>query len=462
VRIYSKSGEVEYSTVPSEVGHVVDMEAAACSACHVSGSLREVVPTEELARRFVTDSGEPVVGFIRPILNAPRCSDAACHAHPASQRVLGVLDLQLSLAQTEADLAGTQRQMVVDAGLVILFAALVGWLFIHLVVRRPVRRLIAGARRIGRLDLDVSLEEDAAGELGDLSRTFNAMARQLKRARDENEQWAASLEAKVEAKAGELQRAQVHLLHTEKLASLGKLSAVIAHEINNPLSGVLTYARLVRRRLESPDKPLTDADRARLCEHLQMIEGETRRCGDTVKNLLLFSKRRAEGLCPARVTEVIERSIRLVRHRLEIGGVEIEESLDVASDRIVCNVDELQQVVVALVVNAAEAMAEGGKLRVALSEPDPNHLALTVSDTGPGIAPEVLPHIFEPFFTTKADTSGVGLGLAVVHGIVKSHDGSIDVQSTPDGTTFRIVLPREPHHADLHREPAPNTAEAQT
>jgi len=290
----------------------------------------------------------------------------------------------------------------------------------------------------------VLLDERAAGELGELSRGFNAMARQLECALDENQQWAASLEAKVEAKAAELQRAQVHLIHTEKLASLGKLSAVIAHEINNPLAGVLTYARLVSRRLGNLEKPLVDADRLRLVEHLGMVETETRRCGETVKNLLLFSKHKAEGLCPTHVVEVVERALRLVRHRLDMGGIALESTLVVADDLIVCNVDQLQQVVVALIVNAAEAMNDGGRLTVTLSEPDPDHLRLTIADTGPGIPDDVLPHIFEPFFTTKSETSGVGLGLAVVHGIVESHQGRIDIVSSPDGTAFHTLWPRRP------------------
>lgn len=441
-RIYNKAGEIVFSTDVGEVGRSVELEADACSACHTSGTLREVVPTEQLARRFEGADGHRVIGFIRPILNEPGCSAAACHEHPASQRVLGVLDLQLSLEQTDEDMAKAGWEMGLDAALVTLFAALAAWLFIMLMVRRPVRRLTEGAKRIGQLEPDVALDVKAAGEIGELSRTFNQMARQLDQAREENEQWAASLEAKVEAKAAELQRAQVHLIHTEKLASIGKLSAVIAHEINNPLSSVLTYARLVSRRLGNPDRPITDEDRARLCEHLETIQRETRRCGETVKNLLIFSKRKADGLCPTHVVEVVDRAVRLVRHRLEIGGIRISQRLDVESDVIVCNIDQLQQVFVALLVNAAEAMEDGGRLEVALEEPDPEHLTLIVKDSGPGIPEDVLPHIFEPFFTTKSETSGVGLGLAVVHGIVESHGGTTTIETSPDGTAFRVTLPR--------------------
>ena len=442
--IYNKAGDIVYSTEPGSIGRTVDIDADACSSCHLSGQLAEVVRTDELARRFENADGSRVIGFIRPILNEPSCSTAACHEHPADQRVLGVLDLQLSLAQTDEDLAGTRWEMVRDGALVTLFTGAGAWLFIMLVVRRPVRRLIEGVRRVGRLERDVVLDARAAGELGELSRGFNTMARQLERAIDENQQWASSLEAKVEAKAAELQRAQVHLIHTEKLASLGKLSAVIAHEINNPLAGVMTYARLVSRRLGNPDKPLTDADRAKLIEHLNTIEHETRRAGDTVKNLLLFARHKPEGLCPTHAVEVIDRAVRLVRHRLEIGGIALETSLAVADDTLVCNVDQLQQVVVALIVNAAEAMGDGGRLAVRLSEPDPDHLVLTVADTGPGIPEDVLAHIFEPFFTTKSETSGVGLGLAVVHGIVESHQGRIDVHTSPDGTRFDVTWPRRP------------------
>jgi two-component system NtrC family sensor kinase len=282
-------------------------------------------------------------------------------------------------------------------------------------------------------------------EIGELARSFERMAGELRRAQEENLEWAQSLETKVREKTRELERAQAHLIHVEKMASLGKLSAVIAHEINNPLASVMTYARLVSRRL-GKETPLDPEARQRLQEHLSMIESETRRCGDIVKNMLIFAKKTPMGLREVDLREVIDRASRLVQHGLEIQQVEFRRELPEIDYRVVCSADQIQQMLVALMVNATEAMeTDGGVLTLSVRTRDPYLVEIAVSDTGTGIPEEIRGQIFEPFFTTKDGTRGVGLGLAVVHGIVESHGGTIDVDSVPGrGTTFRVTLPRRP------------------
>jgi two-component system NtrC family sensor kinase len=455
IRIYNKSGEVVVSSHPDEVGHTVDTEAEACSTCHVEGDLRDVVPNAELARRFRAADGHRVIGFISPITNEPACSsEASCHAHPPDQRILGVLDLQLSLAQDDADLENSRFEMIRDGAMISLVTLIGVWLFISFVVRRPVRKLTASAHRMAKLDLDVEIDVHSSDEIGELARSFEHMAGELRKAQKENEEWARSLEVKVEEKALELQRAQAHLIRSEKMASLGRLSAIIAHEINNPLSGVLTYARLIARRLEG-DEPIEPEQRQRLERHIEMIEREVKRCGDTVKNLLLFSRQKPEGFSSVGLRSLLERAVRLVQHRLEIGEIEVVKALGhlIAEDddQVQCNADQVQQMMVALLVNAAEAMLDGGRLTVGL-EPGEDEVRFWVSDTGPGIPIDVRERMFEPFFTTKEDGSGVGLGLAVVHGIVERHKGRIKVDTSRQGTTFTIILPRRPD--ELQGSPA--------
>jgi len=446
VRIYNKRGDVVHSTDKAEIGRRVDEEAEACAACHVGGDLHEVVPQGKRARSFRGTTGERVLGVITPIRNELACATGGCHPSPSEQRILGVLDVQLSLAEEDAILEESRGSMLTGGVAVAALTALAAGLFIVFMVRRPVKKLIRGTKAVAQMELDVKFGHNPGGEVGELIENFEHMAKALKRAHDENAAWAATLEKKVEEKTRELRRAQAHLVHIEKMASLGKLSAIVAHEINNPLTGVLTYARLVARKVGRLEG-ISDDDRGRLLEHLSVMDAETRRCGDIVKNMLLFARRKAEGLAETELRGVVARAVRLVQHALEMHQVTLVQELGEGDDKVVCNGDQIQQMLVALLVNASEAMPEGGTLTVGL-EAAADAVTLTVADTGVGIPEELQQRIFEPFFTTKEADSGVGLGLAVVHGIVQSHGASITVQSRPgEGTCFRIVLARRgPSH----------------
>jgi two-component system NtrC family sensor kinase len=231
----------------------------------------------------------------------------------------------------------------------------------------------------------------------------------------------------------------------EKMSSLGKLSATVAHELNNPIGGMLTYARLVRRELA--EQPMDDGIREELTRYLSWIEMECSRCGAIVQNLLLFSRRTGAAMSPIDLNEVAERSLMLVRHHLEIKGIELHSEPLSGNCRIVADAGQLQQALVALLVNALEAMngleAGEGKLTLRLCGSD-DEVQIDVGDTGAGISAEVLPRIFEPFFSTKETERGVGLGLAVVYGIVQRHGGQIEVESQiGQGTVFHLRLPRE-------------------
>ena len=243
-------------------------------------------------------------------------------------------------------------------------------------------------------------------------------------------------------KTEELSRAQRQVIHMEKMASLGKLAATVAHELNNPLAGILNYARLVERSLAEGDGGLEE--REEMARSLSVIQQESRRCGEIVRNLLAFSRRSGAELARHHLHAVVERALLIVRHLLEMSRIEVVTDLAAGDDELVCDADQLQQALVALLVNAAEAMPEGGTLTVATREAD-GRLELAVTDTGVGIPPESLPHIFEPFFSSKKETSGAGLGLAVVYGIVRRHGAEIEVDSAVGrGTTFRLLLPRRP------------------
>lgn len=451
VRIYDKHGEIFLSGQPEEVGtRPWDLAAEPCRACHDAEGRRSpkdlgITPSPSRILR-----GEGTLRHLSVIENEPGCTGAACHAHDPSQRVLGVLEVEMSLATVGEALRTTRWQLLGAAAALMGIIAVVSSVSIHRGVLQPVARLRRGTLRIAGGDLDTRIDVAGRHELAQLAHTFNRMAEDLAAARAEAEEWSRKLEEKVLEKTEDLRRTQRQVLHMERMASLGKLSATVAHELNNPLSGVLMYARLVARELGS--QPLEPAIREELQRYLELIQREILRCGTIVKNLLLFSRRGGAELAPADLDEVVDRALQLVRHHLQMHDVRlIHEPLDGSAEdsRIVADAGQLQQALVALFVNAVEAMSgpheDGGELTVRLRA-EGDKVVIEVGDSGVGIPPEALPHIFEPFFSTKDEESGVGLGLAVVYGIVERHGGTIEVDSEPRrGTTFRLRLPRRPN-----------------
>jgi two-component system NtrC family sensor kinase len=223
------------------------------------------------------------------------------------------------------------------------------------------------------------------------------------------------------------------------MASVGKLAATVAHEINNPLFGILTYARLVLRQLLKAEVPGRDE----MAEHLQIIERESKRCGDLVKSLLTFSRQAPSIREPTDLNTVVHRAVLLVQHKMALQNIELVETLGADLPPVMCDANQVQQVVLVLMMNASEAMPKGGRLEVStVLDAESDHGMFRVKDTGCGIPEDVLPRIFDPFFTTKEDQNRTGLGLAVANNIVQQHAGDIAVDSSPGvGTEFRVSLP---------------------
>jgi two-component system, NtrC family, sensor kinase len=444
IRIFNREGHISFSTDPSEVGTFVDKKGEACYACHAQAQPLTRLHRPDRLRIYKAPDGTRVLGLIRPIENEPDCSNAACHAHAPGNQVLGVLDTNLSLAAADQVAARGQRESAVYTLASIILLSLISAGLIRATVHNPVRRLTEGTRHVAEGELNYSLPVSSGDELGSLAASFNRMTEQLKKAREENQQWTRTLEARVREKTGELERAYHRLVQSEKMASLGKLAAVVAHEINNPLAGILTYSKLVSRLV---DKGLEDERRrAEAKSDLQQIEGESKRCGAIVKNLLTFA--RQAPLVPQEndLGGIVQRCLLLVGHQCELQQVEVESQIEPKLPSIHCDSAQIQQVLLALLMNAVEAMPHGGRLKVeAAYNAERREVQIVVSDDGMGIPEEVLPHIFEPFFTTKAEGKGVGLGLAVAFGIVHQHGGKIAVSSTPQkGTTFTVTLPEKP------------------
>lgn len=449
IRIYNKNGDVVFASVLTDIHSKVDMDAEACVSCHAGRGLAQAQPPQGiLSRILVKHNGERVLGLITPIRNEQQCANAACHAHPLTKTVLGVLDVKMSLAQIDQQMHEARMQLLLFSVIATLVVAAVSGLLIWWGIRRPVQRLVGGMEMVSSGNLSYRLDASSDDEFGLLARTFNTMSEELERARRELTAWSETLEQKVQEKTADLERAHRHLLRVEKMASLGNLASSVAHELNNPLEGILTFARLLIRRLQKSS--LRQEDIRTYCNELQLVADEAQRCGTIVKNLLVFARQSTVALQTVALASIIDRCILLMAHHARMNGVSLVSNA-IADDVIECDPNQIQQAVLALIGNAVEAVAAnvrgGGKgtVEIAIEQPpERDMIALRVSDNGIGMTDDVKAHIFEPFFTTKSEGKGVGLGLSIVFGIIQRHHGRIEVESQPGrGATFIITLPRK-------------------
>jgi two-component system NtrC family sensor kinase len=388
-------------------------------------------------------TGSRSLSIITPIPNEKSCSEASCHAHPVSEKILGVLEVEVKLDAVDAELASLQQVVLLRAAveLAILCALII--VFTRRFVRRPIHQLIASTHEISNMNLDAPIQVGkGSAEVADLARSFDAMRVRLKEAVGEINEFTQKLETKVEERTKELQIAHQKLVQSDRMASLGQLSASVAHEINNPVAGILNLSMLLQRILKEDGVP---AERlADFRRYLGQITNETSRVGRIVSDLLAFSRRPAPHRSEADLNGVIQNTLSLISHKLKLNNVEVRLELDGKLPHVQCDRSQIQQAVLNLVLNASEAMQgrEAPVLVVSTGRGAGATVWFRVSDNGEGMQPATLKKIFDPFFTTKPEGKGVGLGLAVTYGIVHAHSGEIEVKSEPgQGTAFTVTLP---------------------
>jgi two-component system NtrC family sensor kinase len=448
IRIYNKRGEIIFSTDSTELHTRVEMQADACNVCHALGPPHVTHRLQD--KRMVNElNGHRVLTVIDPIMNEPGCSTAACHAHSQQETVLGVLDVRMSLAEIDDSLRKSRRGMISYAVVFALGVAVFSGTFIFYVVRRRIKSLIVGTKELAAGNLDYRISVSGNDEISLLKQSFNKMTEDLQKARAEITEWSNTLAEKVESKTKELEKARDHIVRMEKLASLGKLSASIAHEINNPLAGTMNYIVLALRILANDN--FTPENIQSLNDYLLQTKNEINRCGQIVRNMLIFANQSGGHFAYHHLHSLIESSLMFVSHHPEQKQIEIIKKFNCADDRLYCDAIQIRQVVVALCANAIEAIdKQPGLVTIETkSSDDRSSVLLIVRDNGKGIAAEVVPHIFDPFFSTKKEVKGVGLGLSIVYGIIDHHKGKIQVESqVGQGTTITIELPRQPQKGD--------------
>ncbi len=421
-----------------------------CKNCHPN--LSSMFPATEKSYRIIGDTAQCGIRGInansrqllirKPILNETSCYTAACHYHDRDDEVLGSLIIKLPLDNLDSVVKGSSNDFLILATVITALMVTFLIVFTRKRIKDPLNEIISASEAVSKGDNSIRLDikPNLLDDMRKVSLAFNNMLDNIQSATKELQNWSHQLEYKVQKKTEELSEAQHELIHVERIASLGKLSSSVAHEINNPLSGILVYTKLVQKLLNNPD--YSHPKKESILKHLKFIESETKRCGDIVKGLLDFSRKDQDNFEIKNLHEVLEATCNLITHSAKIANIKLVKEFKADADLVFCSPNQIKQACFAIMVNASEAIRENGEIIVRTSNPDEDNIRIDIADNGTGIEPQDIPHIFEPFYTTKRDSSGLGLGLSIVHGIIQNHKAKVEVDSKLDeGTTITIIFP---------------------
>jgi len=434
IRVFGREGVVSFSTDKTEIGTALNDQDEGCNFCHVGESSALIDASIETRSRVFTDAyGQDYLGMTRAIYNEPGCYTADCHFHSPDEKKLGILDVVLSLEKMQAVTFNHHADVFVSTAVMLVLMSICQFVFTQKYVCQPVQRLVRHTERLARGDLDTRIENVPTDEFGELGEAFNSMASSLEQAQLELRGWAATLENKVEERTEAIREMQTQLVQAAKLASMGELVAGIAHEINNPLGGILMFSSLAAKNPELPPQ---------VKDNLEVVISETRRCAKIVRGLLEFSRESIPEKRRDSINRIIKQTLRLVSQQTLFQDIEMRCNYDEELPDLYLDPDQIQQVFFNMFINAAQAMPEGGVLQIRTEPEEEGRLVkIEVADNGTGIDKDNLDKIFDPFFSTKSK-KGFGLGLSISYGIINNHGGKISAQSElGKGTSFTILLP---------------------
>jgi two-component system, NtrC family, sensor kinase len=430
VRIFNKAGEITVSSDRKKVGTVVDMRAEACYGCHREDEAKVLLPSDSKTRVYQTEK-QRLLGLINPIYNEPSCYPC----HPKTTNVLGVLDTMITLEELDQEKAQIYNRMILSGVVSVVILSFLLGLFITRFVNRPIDKLLAATKTAAHGDLNQTVGVQSQDELGELAGSFNKMITELKRSRDAIEGWTQTLEHRVQERTQELQQVQDQLVRAGKMAAIGELAAGVAHEINNPLTGVLTFSSLMLKKVDENHPWKKD---------LENIVQQTTRCRNIVRGLLDFARQRKPDKKEWDIHLLLENTLNLVDKQAPFQNIKIVKEFRTGVPMLFVDGDQIQQVFMNIVLNAADAMGGNGGTLTIKTDLSDGMTQVSFTDTGCGMSQEHLSKLFAPFFTTKETGKGTGLGLAISYGIVQSHGGDIEVESeVGKGSTFRVKLPVE-------------------
>jgi two-component system NtrC family sensor kinase len=464
IRFIDTNGIIKISTVRSEIGHPLGGIGKGGALLHMYDFTPEALEKKKRARIVKTSDGRHrLINVTRAVYNQPGCT-IQCHTvHPESQKIIGVFDMDISVASINRKIA-INRWHIVAFFLIMtpIGSFLLFWIL------RPVNALIERMKAVSRGDFSAVDHVSAdGGEVGQLAHSFNKMIAKIRadieyanllvenaetfdhKAEPEPEvaitQTIRQKEEELESVFPEIydrisDETNQKIIRSLKLASLGRLSASIAHEINNPLTAVLSYSSLLLDKTEEPKQR----------EWLETIVEETKRCRNIVAALLEFSRQTTPEKAPTNINDVVERAVGLLQNQESFHNIRIVKNLEPQLPLVLVDRGQMYQVFMNLMINAADAMENNGVLTIesrlhvvkSTVSRDRMRVDISVTDTGCGISQQNIERMFDPFFTTKGPTVGTGLGLSICQSIVKRHNGTITVQSKPkEGAIFTVSLP---------------------
>lgn len=460
VRLIDKYGTIIHSNRSADVGYSVEQTDEPCVQCHQGSKPLSKVPADSRWKIIDGPAGHRVLGTMQAIRNEPTCSSASCHEHPADQSVLGIVDIAFSLDEIDKSRNDHALHVIaMSAGFILVFSIGVGVLLKRLIYV-PLKDLESGARTIASGSLDHAIPVRSGDEFGRVAGSFNHMTAALQQSRQEMQDLVQTLESKVAERTRELMAAKAEVAQGEKLASIGVLASGIAHELNNPLTGILTFTSLMRKSASEGTQDAADLD---------LVIRETKRCASIIRRLLDFAREKVPSKGFFNLNQVIQDTVRFVEGPANLRQIEITSNLDSGLPQVWGDPDLIKQVIMNLLVNAEQAIDGAGKIVVTsrfdrtLEHPTGNDqqrpmVEISITDTGYGIPEANLQRIFDPFFTSKDVGKGTGLGLSVSYGIVKAHGGKISVESVVGaGTTFRVHLPVQSFFDETDRDSGEGT-----
>lgn len=340
IRIFNKEGVVTFSSRENSTGKMVDKRAESCYACHTENQPLQKLSMDERTRIYKMSPDSPrILGVINPIYNEPSCYQAACHAHTKDQTVLGVLDIKMDLKDVDQQIEDSKFRLIVLAVIAILALSFFIAYFVRKWIGKPVGELVKATNEVSSGNLNYTIDNPGKDELGILAKSFNKMTKNLA-------------------------EAKLQLFQSDKMASLGRLAAGVAHEINNPLTGVLTYSSFLLKRTK---------DNPELRENLEVIVRETIRSREIVKSLLDFSRQSVPKKHKADINRILKSAIEVVASQLLLKRIELDAHFDTSLPEVTVDANQIQQVIINLLVNAADAIGDnGGKISV-----DPSLISLS-------------------------------------------------------------------------------------
>ena len=405
VFLSNHAGKIQYSTSDSLLDRTLDITHRTCASCHLRN--KKVLKKIDFNKQFSYSEELEKTWTIIPVYNSKNCSEADCHIHSTDDHILGVIEIVASTSNIENTLQRSHLKLIFYSLIIAAVVFLILTYFYQSWISKPVIELIEGTKLISLGKLNHTIPKGKA-EFGELSDAFNRMQKKLK-------------------------ETQQQLIITEKLISIGKLSAGVAHEINNPLTGILAFTESLI--LES------DEDDPKRDDYI-IIRREALRCRTIVKNLLDFTRQEVPELKAEDINETIQQTIEIVRHQAKFSKIKINKELGDSLPSVYIDAGQIKQVILNLLINSVEAMSDGGVITIKtqfLKIRD--RVEITVEDTGKGIAKQNLDNIFEPFFSTKGGKTN-GLGLSISLEIIKNHNGEFEVESKlEEGTKFFVILP---------------------